>query len=331
MAFVNLKKVNANPVSFNCDKGETQIIIQRHCDYNRKYDGTGSGLVEESVKEQEAIWHNYAEQIKKLLPEEQKNIKILFVASPTVGAGGLQRSVETTKIARRVLEENGINSDQIINNDFKQNESGVLSYNNWTQPKMFGEKGATEADLKYLEFLKKVTNYDGDMRKVFAAFEDDIYKDVREKMGAEGPKEIVKRMQDSLLAFERFSKNFHESNPGQRLLIIGASHYDTLSPMAKWLADIPVDKFLGVNYCAGISFNIDKKGKMTVRINDSIFALDKKGKSFVKKFVGNIKERISAGALHELSPKLRKADETDDKKRDAVKFNNSESGMIKPH
>jgi len=326
MAFINLRKVTAKPIAFDCEVGGTQIIIQRHCDYDRKYSGIGSGLVEESAKEQEGIWRAYAKQIKKLPPEEQKKIKILFVASPTAGAGGLQRSVETTKIARQVLEAEGINPNQIINNDFKQNESGVLSYNNWTQPKMFGEKGATEADLKYFEFLKKATDYNGDMRKIFAAFEDDIYKDVREQLGAEGPKEIVERMQDSISAFQRFSKNFHEDNPNHRLLIIGASHYDTLSPMAKWLADMPIDKFLGVNYCAGISVNIDKKGKLSARINDSIFSLIKQGKSYKKQFVGNIKDKVSAGNLIN-SQKLLE-EKNDDKNRE---LKNSEKGMAMPH
>lgn len=263
-----MEKVSQKAIRFMCPEEGTQIIMQRHCNYDREE----GFLIPESVENQNNLYEQFVEQMKdSLTPEEMKNTYFLFIASSTKGKNDLQRSKETTLIAKGVIDD-AFASDQIINNQLKQGsravKDGILLHGHLVEPKMFSSQP------EYLEFLKE--NTDGTMKGVFSAFEDDVFVEERQQMGAEGPDEIVERMDHTITALTRYSDNFHEQHPGCRLVIVSGTHYDTISPYTKSVYGLPKTEYVGVDYCGGFSITINKEKEANITINDDTMPLQVK-------------------------------------------------------
>ncbi len=255
-----MEKVSQKAIRFMCPEEGTQIIVQRHCNYDREE----GFLIPESVENQNNLYEQFVEQMRdSLTPEEMKSTYFLFIASSTKGKKDLQRAKETTLIAKSVIEES-FKPEQIINNQLKQESSvmkdGILLHSHLIEPKMFSSQP------EYLKFLKE--NTDGTMKGVFLAFEDDVFTDERKQMGAEGPDEIVGRVDHTITALKRYSDNFHKNYPGCRLVIVSGTHYDTISPYTKSVYGLPKTEYVGVDYCGGFSVTIDKEKKANITIND---------------------------------------------------------------
>ena len=105
-------------------------------------------------------------------------------------------------------------------------------------------------------------------KEFWIAFEEDIEKEKRIEMGAEGPDEIADRLKQVVSILSRYARMYHKNNPGRRLVIWAATHYDTISPFVKrGIFGVGKEVPLGVDYGAGISIGIDSAGNLTTRID----------------------------------------------------------------
>lgn len=240
---------------------DTQIIFQRHCNYDR----VQGGLIEESIETQKDVIRSFIEHIKESLSlEELKDTYFLFAASNTESSNGFKRCVETTDIAMHMIEEflrqNGISSSNIININESANYNGVHQDRHLTEPKMFTD------NTGYLDFLKE--KHDGITRDFWIDFEEDLSKDIREQLNAEGPDEIVKRSERYIQVLQRYSSLFHEKKPNSRLIIWSGTHYDVISPLVKQrILNYEKSDIVGVDYCGGISLLLKPDGSITANVN----------------------------------------------------------------
>lgn len=264
-------KININSVAIKplLDEFETQIVLQRHCNYDR----VNGNLLDSSIKEQEEV---ALEFLKGLEGQELDNIYFLFIASDTINANGIkQRSVDTINIAmqyiKTFLNSRGISLDHIINFDENLNyKMKVKQTNRIAEPRMLTDKKG------YLEFLKEKNN--GMNQHFWIDFEEDTYKEKREQLNAEGPDEIVSRGVHYINVLQRFAKYFHEKKPSSKLIVWCGTHYDLLSPLAKQtIFDYEKSDFITVDYCGGISFLINQSGDTIADVNGQYFPVSFEG------------------------------------------------------
>ena len=262
------KKIEKGDINPNLPAvGGTEIVLQRHGKYERSADSPKVGsLTEEGIEEIYTSGKDFFGKLFDAIPEsERSNIDILVLASDTQHKDGGQRSMETAdQIIKVVKEELGrlnLNESQLLNTS--GNVSGEGDAPRPTpklrEPQMFNNSP------EFVEFLKD--KY-GDMNLDFwIAFEEDKEKETRQAMGAEGPDEITDRMQLMIDILARYSRFYHDKHPDRRLIIWAATHYDTISPYVKReIFKVGKDAVLGVDYGAGISINLDKDGKGSVKI-----------------------------------------------------------------
>lgn len=242
--------INSNAITPIPDFFETQIILQRHC----SYDKANGNLLDDSKVYQEKLVLQFLQDLEK---QNLDHIYFLFVASDTVNPNSeQQRCVDTTNIAMNLiqsfLKSKGISKSHIINLNKSLNyDNQVKQTKNFSEPKMFVDQTG------YLEFLKEKNN--GMNEQFWIDFEEDRYRSEREDLNAEGPDEIVDRGIYYIKAIQRFSDYFHIKKPNSKLIVWCGTHYDLISPLAKQVI-FGYDKsdIIHVDYCGGISFVIDK-------------------------------------------------------------------------
>ncbi len=227
----------------------TTIVFQRHAKYQRE-DGPGVGsLVEGAYEEQRDLVQGMVGNLFDSLGDDAGKTDFLVLGSDTFYRGGGQRSMETAAAALEgisiEIESRGLKS-VILNN---QEDGKPRPTPSLREPNMF-----TEAP-DFVKFMEE--KYPKDFWKFY---EEDIEKEIRESVGAEGPIELGDRLAKYERALERYSRFYHKSYPGRRLVIWAATHYDTISPYVK----NHVMKKSGiqpVDYGGGISINIDSEGR----------------------------------------------------------------------
>lgn len=249
----------------------TAIVLQRHGEYERTEDNPRIGsLTPEGSEDVYASAETFFEKVFSGIPEEErKNVDILVLASDTQYQDGGRRSVETAeRVIRAIsetLEEFGLDQSQLLNGSGNiSGDGGPRISERLREPQMFNDSP------DFVEFLKR--EY-GDRDKSFwIAFEEDAEKEARERMGAEGPDEIVDRTKREVDVLSRYSRAYHHKHPEKRLIIWAATHYDTISPYAK-REILGEDKEypLGVDYGAGIVMKIDPEGNKTVKIQGKAY------------------------------------------------------------
>jgi hypothetical protein len=249
--------IRANNFIPDFSNGETQVVFQRHSNYDRE-----EGVLLETEKTISTDNSYFNALLSNLTEEEKHNLYILFIASNTTGNNGLMRAYDTTEIARTIAENkftnNGISNSNIINNSFSI--SNTKKDINLKEPNMFID------DTGYFQYLKN--KYGGVNKDFWIAFEEDIEKQYRLSVFGEGPDEIVDRALNYLNFMKRYSDFFHEKNTNSRLIIWSGTHYDLISPLIKQLV-LKLDKkeTVAVDYNGGIAINIDKDGKFLTSID----------------------------------------------------------------
>lgn len=130
-----------------------------------------------------------------------------------------------------------------------------------------------EDSPEFVEFLKN--KYGGMNKDFWIAFEEDVEKEKRVAMGAEGPEEIVDRLKHALAILSRFSQMYHRAHQDRRLIIWATTHYDTISPFVKQeIFKVGKDVPLAVDYGAGIAIEITPDGEMKTKIKDTEYQID---------------------------------------------------------
>lgn len=245
--------------------GESAIIFQRHGKYERDKTSERSGsITEDAIEDLTARDQAFFDELIANEPNPE-DVMVLFVSSDTRYGQGY-RSMETAQIAEDTAIEAfnaaGLNpTAQIINlnpafktNVFDKTGQAVRPDIRIHEPEFLDNKG-------YVQFLKdKYSDGIALTPKAWAMHEMDADKEVREELGAEGVYDIVDRTKRALAVMERYARVFHVNNPGKKLIIWAASHYDTLSPLAKDATDTDFGEYLPVDYGAGITIEL-KKGQ----------------------------------------------------------------------
>lgn len=265
--FANVERSDLAPRELEPD--ETLIVVQRHGKYERDKQSEEAGKLTEKARVDETVAaKDFLEKQLALVPEADRDkVDFLFVASDTQYGVG-QRSLETANIvletARSVLEEHGLGQNQILNNSSRikgGDESRTMPH--LREPQIFDQS------WDFVQFLKET--YDpvdpddpgtkGFGPKFWGAFEEDLAKEKRMEMGAEGPDDLADRLKKSMDILARFARRYHSENPDRRLVIWAASHYDTITQLVKRdLYGAGKEQFVGVDYGAGITVKVDKEG-----------------------------------------------------------------------
>lgn len=269
-----VKLDRANLVPGKIRANETEIVLQRHGQYVRDREEPKVGsLTEEAVQiETESAANYFTELFDTLAEEELENTYILFVSSDTQYAGGGKRSYETVTIAQKVAEtifnEKGVSHANILNNSHKLQAQG--------SPRPMALLREPQVFDKSPEFAEFMKGKYGDLGKDFwIAFEEDVEKETRLTMGAEGPDEIADRMKISIKVLTRYAAFFHTSKPDSRLIIWAGTHHDTISPFVK--RDVlHKDKTAAVlvDYGGGVTIDIDSNKAATVNVDNQQYPIN---------------------------------------------------------
>lgn len=253
-AITSLTKVN-----------QTQLIFQRHCNYDRANDT----LMEDSTHHQEEVVKSFIDS----LPLDNLNkTYILFTASNTTSNINFKRCIETTNIAMELIKEffkkNNIPVNHIINLDENANyKNSIHESKSLTEPQMFTD------NTGYLEFLK--TKHNGINKDFWIDFEEDLSKDKREMLNAEGPDQIVDRTMHYIAALQKYSSLFHLKHPNSKLIIWNGTHYDLISPLVKQkILNWEKSAIVSVEYCGGLSFILDEFNQIVANVNGITYPFD---------------------------------------------------------
>lgn len=259
--------VDSQAVTPLLNTNETQIIFQRHCNYDR----TNGGLVEESIKEQQKIIFQFISSLGNN-PIDLKNTYFLFDASMTSSSTDFKRCVETTSIAmdaiKTFFQTNGIPTSHIINlNEELHYNNSIHENRQLVEPKMFTD------GTGFREYLEE--KHGGINQNFWIDFEEDQSKEKRQQLGAEGPDEIVNRANFYINVLKRYAKIFHSKFPNSRLIIWCGTHYDVISPLVKQkVLNYDKEDIVKVDYCGGISLLIDTTGNIMVNMNGTNYPFD---------------------------------------------------------
>ena len=260
-------------------EGESAVVFQRHGIYNRDKASESSG----SITDEDAEGLSLRDQafFEELLSGEEnpEDVMVLFVSSDTKYGNGY-RSMETAQIAEdaavEVFQKAGLDPNaQIINlnssfktNAFDKKMQNIRPDAKIHEPEFLDNEG-------YVQFLKdKYSDGEKLTPKAWAMHEMDADSDVREAFGAEGVHDIVDRTKKSLAVMERYARVFHANNPGKKLIIWAASHYDTLSPLAKDATGSDFGDYVPVDYGAGITIELKKDQVPTFELAGERVVLD---------------------------------------------------------
>ncbi len=243
-------------------RNQTQLIFQRHCDYDRE----NGGLIPESVEKQKAIIQSFIEHLKNSFRiEDLQDTYFLFTSSNTISDNDFKRCIETTNIAMELIKqffkEQNISTSHIINLNEETNYNGKIHESRQLiEPKMLLDKTG------YYEYL---TQKHGGMNIDFwTDFEEDLSKEKREELGAEGPDQIVERAVHYIQILQRYATYFHKKYPNSRLVIWNGTHYDLISPLVKQrILHFEKSFWLKVDYCGGISLVIDELNRIIASVN----------------------------------------------------------------
>lgn len=235
---------------------------------NRELPGSHlfGALDEGQAKQTEFQYKNFADRIfEGLPPKERAKIDILVIAGNANlrMPGGVnnhhKRSVETAEHIltgiRDSMAEYGVNSNQLLNKAGRPIEltSGkLIDLEMWE---------------KSPEFVKFLHDKYGDSKELWEAFEEDRHRDVREKMGAEGPNEIANRVGDYMATLDHAMKLYHIEHPGRKVVVILNTQYDSAAPMIKkFVSEQPLEDYLEIEKRGGIVFEVSADGAMSTDI-----------------------------------------------------------------
>lgn len=251
------------------------IVLLRNAKDSRTEDGSEFGaLLPEFAENAEQNAKRMLDSLLGNLGEKDKSsIDILVIASntslkmPDGRTSPHKRALETAesvlKGVKSSMLENGLNNDHLLNKSEHPIElrSGVLT------------------DLKALEESPEFISYMLERYRTepefWEAFESDVEKDVRVKMGAEGPNEIAERVNSYMGVLNNALDFYHRNHPGRRVVTIVVGHYDNLSPYIKQLLGKDMSSYLPIDYGSGIQVKINADKSITAHVEGEEFRIEK--------------------------------------------------------
>jgi hypothetical protein len=254
--------------------GGTEIILQRHGKYVREPTDPYAGSLSDPAAERAAATQYFEDLLAQIPPDERDTVDVIFLASDTQYFSQGRRSHETATVAQQaalgVLESHGISASHILNytGRFHTSRHSTDRMPSMTGPKTIPrlrEPNFLNDSPDFLDFL--LQKYGGINLDFWKAFEEDIHRQEREAMGAEGPDDIADRTAFTVRALARYASLYHQSHPGRRLVIWAGTHYDTISPFVKRdIFEVGKEQQLLVDYGAGVTIDIDAQGHAVTEI-----------------------------------------------------------------
>ena len=117
------------------------------------------------------------------------------------------------------------------------------------------------------EFMQFLYDKYGDSKELWVAYEEDRHRDVRERMGAEGPDDIADRVGDYMATLDHAMKLYHIEHPGRKVVVILNTQYDSAAPMIKkFVSEQPLEDYVQIEKRGGIVFKVDPDGAMSANI-----------------------------------------------------------------
>lgn len=257
--------------------GETTLVLQRNAKDDRRLDSADIGALEAGAAEQARLQAKdfFGKIFDGLTEDERKSVDIMVVASDTtlITPSGIvsphKRAVETADQVISGLRESmknfSIAEQQFLNNSATQ-DGGAVEVSGLRDLKMVNESP------DFMAFLVK--KY-GSGAEFWDAYESDVEKETRLKMGAEGPEEIADRVNYALSLQMQIAREYHKANPGRRLIVWAVSHYDSMSPfIKKHVTNIDLKTYLPVDQGAGITIKVDKNSKAACELHNQKIKLN---------------------------------------------------------
>ena len=261
--------IDSSAITPIVNKNQTQLIFQRHCNYDR----TNGNLIPESASYQKKVITSFIDVIKtNFTLYDLQNTYFLFTSSNTTSSNNFKRCIETTNIAmnliKQFLQENNISTNHIMNLNENSNYNGSIHESKQlAEPQMFTDSTG------YLEFLKEKHN--GINLDFWDDFEEDLSKTKREELDAEGPDQIVERAIHYVNILQRYANYFHMKKPNSRLIVFSGTHYDLISPLVKQrVLNWEKSDVVKVQYCGGISLLLNETNEIIANINGINYPFD---------------------------------------------------------
>lgn len=255
------------------DGWATIIELQRHGPY---YNGQPADFDNPTEEEKQMLGHlteegkeitrqTARERVERILGADASTVDFLVLASPTHWLGRPefgQRAVETGQIIAEeiaaILEEKGLSQDQLLQLKGKT-ERGTLRQ----------EDKIRESDLfevpEFANFMRR--EYKGQGRPFWDAVNADTHRDIRERLGAEGPQDVASRVNLSINALARFGRHYEQANPGRKLAVFAVSHSEDLEPYAQRVLGVTPSEFTPT-YNQSIEVTVDKDGNAVALVGD---------------------------------------------------------------
>lgn len=201
---------------------------------------------------------------RDLSPEERAKVDILVIAGNATlrMPGGVnnphQRSIETAEHiiigVRASMAEYGVDPRQLLNKTgpIELTSGRLIDLTMW------------EKSPEFVQFL-----YDkyGDSKELWVAYEEDRHKDVRERMGAEGPNDIADRVGDYMATLDNAMKLYHHNHPGRKAVVILNTQYDSAAPVIKkFVSEQPMEDYVQIEKRGGIVFEVGADGIISTNI-----------------------------------------------------------------
>ncbi len=236
---------------------ETAIVLQCNARDNRNPEVPIplGALMPEAA---EALRRNTIEILRNglasLSPEQKKQVDFLVVAGDSV-LGALEpelkssgqpykRAVdsaqEVLKAIEACIDEYGLDRTQLLNKSGKPIE---LSSGKLRDLLIFDDSP---------EFVQFMRDKYGTKKEFWVAYEDDVEKETREALGAEGPREIAERIRGYLRVLANAFDFYHRKHPERSVIVWAVTHYDSISPFVKSQTGMKMTDYLGVDKGAGI-------------------------------------------------------------------------------
>jgi len=252
--------------------GDTSIVFQRHGVYSRDRGAENAGSI--TPESAEAMRLHDLKFFKEVL--DQPDVYVLFTSSDTQYAEKGYRSLETAQVAQDAAVEAMLDADidptqRIINFNpeyktatHEPTDQAIRPIYGVREPQIFHPD-----DKAYLTHLGETYGYADEENKAglspraWGMHEMDAVPEERKKTGAEGQNDLIDRTESSLAILERYARIWHVNNPGKRLVIWTASHYDTINPLAKKVDGTLrnpdgtlTDAYQSVDYGGGVIINV---------------------------------------------------------------------------
>lgn len=254
--------------------GGSTIILQRNAKDDRRPGSPDFGALDEKAAELARIQaKEFFEKIfSSLTGEERGTIDIMVVASDAtlvtpytkaIHKRAVETGVQVLSGLTEAMQNASVAEQQLLNNS--ANHGSVVEVSELKDLLMM------EESPDFVEFLR--SKY-GTGVEFWNAYENDVEKETRLKMKAEGPDDIADRVNYALSLQAQIAREYHEANPGRRLIIWAISHYDSISPFAKkHVTNTDLNTYLPIEQGGGITIAIDKDGGATCTLKDKKLVL----------------------------------------------------------